>query len=142
MDKYKTSVLGQALKKVYRREITVRDSVNMAENEIREVFARRDEPVETDNDTGFYGDLIGACPLCGKDVVKGKFSYGCLGYKDGCTFKVNSYICKRNISISNARLLLSEGRTAEIQNFISKNGKPFSARLVLRDGKAEFDFTK
>ena len=142
MDKYKTSVLGQALKKVYRREITIKDSVTMAEDEIREVFARHDVPVETDNDTGFYGDLVGTCPLCGKDVIKGKFSYGCLGYKDGCTFKVNSYICKRNISISNARLLLSEGKTAEIQNFISKNGKPFSARLVLRDGKAEFDFTK
>ncbi len=142
MDKYKTSVLGQALKKVYRREITVKDSVNMAENEIREVFTRRDEPVETDNDTGFYGDIVGPCPVCGRNVIKGKFSYGCTGYKEGCTFKLNSYICKRNISISNARLLLSEGRTAEIQNFISKKGTPFSARLVLRDGKAEFDFTK
>ena len=142
MDKYKTSVLGQALKKVYRREITVKDSVNMAETEIREVFTRRDEPVETDNDTGFYGDIVGSCPICGRDVIKGKFSYGCTGYKEGCTFKLNSYICKRNISISNARLLLSEGRTAEIQNFISKKGTPFSARLVLRDGKAEFDFTK
>ena len=142
MDKYKTSVLGQALKKVYRREITVKDSVNMAETEIREVFTRRDDPVETDNDTGFYGDIVGSCPICGRDVIKGKFSYGCTGYKEGCTFKLNSYICKRNISISNARLLLSEGRTAEIQNFISKKGTPFSARLVLRDGKAEFDFTK
>ncbi len=142
MDKYKTSVLGQALKKVYRREITVRDSVNMAENEIREVFARRDEPIENDNDTGFYGDLVGVCPLCGENVVKGKYGYGCLGYKNGCAFKLSSYICKRNISISNARLLLSEGKTAEIQNFISKKGTPFSARLVLRDGKAEFDFTK
>ena len=142
MDKYKTSVLGQALKKVYRREITVKDSVNMAETEIREVFTRRDEPVETDNDTGFYGDIVGSCPICGRDVIKGKFSYGCTGYKEGCEFKVNSYICKRNISISNARLLLSEGKTAEIQNFISKKGTPFSARLVLRDGKAEFDFTK
>jgi DNA topoisomerase-3 len=28
----------------------------------------------------------GSCPLCGKEVVKGKRAYGCSGWKDGCTF--------------------------------------------------------
>ena len=142
MDKYKTSTLGQALKKVYRGEISVYDSVYMAEGEIKEVFKVKESAIEDDTDTGFYGDFVGVCPMCGNKVVKGKYSYGCLGYKDGCTFKIGSHICQRNISIANARLLLSEGKTAEIQNFISKAGKPFSARLVLRDGKAEFDFSK
>ena len=142
MDKYKTSTLGQALKKVYRGEISVYDSVYMAEGEIKEVFKVKESAIEDDTDTGFYGDYVGVCPMCGNKVVKGKYSYGCLGYKGGCTFKIGSHICQRNISISNARLLLSEGKTAEIQNFISKAGKPFSARLVLRDGKAEFDFSK
>ena len=142
MDKYKTSTLGQALKKVYRGEISVYDSVHMAEDEIQEVFKTKEATIGDDTDTGFYGDYVGVCPMCGNKVVKGKYSYGCLGYKDGCTFKIGSHICQRNISIANARLLLSEGKTAEIQNFISKAGKPFSARLVLRDGKAEFDFSK
>lgn len=142
MDKYKTSTLGQALKKVYRGEISVYDSVYMAEDEIKEVFEVKELAIGDDTDTGFFGDYVGVCPMCGNKVVKGKYSYGCLGYKDGCTFKIGSHICHRNISISNARLLLSEGKTAEIQNFISKAGKPFSARLVLRDGKAEFDFSK
>lgn len=142
MDKYKTSTLGQALKKVYRGEITVYDSVNMAEGEISEVFKIKEDSIENDTNTGFYGDYVGVCPICQNKVIKGKYSYGCLGYRDGCTFKINSHICHRNISIANARLLLSEGKTAEIQNFISKAGKPFSARLVLRDGKVEFDFTK
>ena len=106
------------------------------------MFNVKESTIGDDTDTGFYGDYVGVCPMCGNKVVKGKYSYGCLGYKDGCTFKINSHICQRNISISNARLLLSEGKTAEIQNFISKAGKPFSARLVLRDGKAEFDFSK
>ena len=140
MDKYKTSTLGQALKKVYRGEITVYDSVYMAESEISEVFKSKEASIENDTDTGFYGDYVGVCPVCQNKVVKGKYSYGCLGYKNGCNFKINSHICHRNISIANARLLLSEGKTAEIQNFISKAGKPFSARLVLRDGKVEFDF--
>lgn len=38
MDKYKTSQLGQALKKVYRGEIMISDSVKMAQDEIKSVF--------------------------------------------------------------------------------------------------------
>lgn len=140
MDKYKTSVLGQALKKVYRRDMTVTESVRLAEDEIAKVFVKNEQPPELDTDTGFFGDKVGVCPLCGKEVIRGKYNYGCTGYKEGCKFRISSYICKRNISITNARLLLSEGKTAEIQGFISKNGKPFSARLRLDGDKAVFDF--
>ncbi len=142
MDKYKTSVLGQALKKVYRGEISVRDSVSLAENEISTVFEGKAAQIELDTDTGFYGDVVGKCPVCGKNVVKGKYSYGCAGYKEGCKFRINSVICKRAISLSNARLLLSEQRqTSLIQGFVSKNGKQFSARLKLDgENKVVFDF--
>ena len=37
MDKYKTSQLGQALKRVFRGECTIFDSVSLAENEIKEL---------------------------------------------------------------------------------------------------------
>lgn len=142
MDKYKTSRLGQSLKKVYRGESTVDDSVRLAEDEISLVFQKRSTTPETDTDTGFYGDLVGVCPVCGKNVVKGKYSYGCVGYKEGCKFRINSVICKRAISIENARMLLGEQkRTSLIQGFISKNGKEFSARLKLDGDKAVFDFT-
>ena len=142
MDKYKTSELGQALKKVYRGDITINDSVCLACNEISAVFEHKNEALETDTDTGFYGDLVGKCPVCGKDVVKGRYGYGCKGYKEGCKFRMGSFICKRPISISNARKILSEGISSEIQGFISKNGKPFNARLKLDDDKVVFDFTK
>lgn len=140
MDKYKTSVLGQALKKVYRGMITVDDSVKQAQDEIAQVFDRTPKAIELDTDTGFYGDPVGKCPVCGKEVVRGRYGYGCLGYKDGCKFRIGSFICKRVISISNARLLLSEGHTAEIQGFTSKNGKLFNARLKLEDNRVVFDF--
>ena len=142
MDKYKTSELGQALKKVYRGDITINDSVCLACNEISAVFEHKNEALETDTDTGFYGDLVGKCPVCGKDVVKGRYGYGCKGYKEGCKFRMGSFICKRPISISNARKILSEGISSEIQGFISKNGKPFNARLKLDGDKVVFDFTK
>ena len=140
MDKYKTSVMGQALKKVYRGDITVPDSVRQACDEIAAVFDRTPKAIELDTDTGFYGDYVGKCPVCGKDVVRGKYGYGCMGYKEGCKFRLGSFICKRPISISNARMLLETGKTSEIQGFTSKNGKLFNARLKLEGDRAVFDF--
>mgnify|MGYP002711115084 CR=1 FL=1 len=43
MDKYKTSEMGKALKKVYKNEITVEDSVTLAKHEIQEVFKKNNE---------------------------------------------------------------------------------------------------
>ena len=143
MDKYKTSELGKALKSVYRGEMSVRDSVVIAEREISEVFSHS---AETENlvvkgvDTGKYGEIVGTCPRCGKNVVRGKTNYGCMGYNDGCDFRVGINICKRDIPISEVRRLLSEGETTYIDGFISKNFKRFRAKLVIRDGAAVFAF--
>ncbi len=141
MDKYKTSQLGQALKKVYRNEITVRDSVELAQNEIAEVFARKSTTPEEDNDFGYMGDYVGKCPACGADVTRTKFGYGCSAYRSGCKFTVNMNICSRVIPISAVRDLLEKGRTCTLKNFVSKNGKSFDAALKLEDNRAVFDFS-
>ncbi len=142
MDKFKTSQLGQALKKVYRGEIAVSDSVELAKQEISAVFDRKEMPPETDSYTGNFGDIIGKCPLCGKEVIRGRYSYGCRGYKEGCKFSVSLNICSRNISVSNVKLLIETGQTSKIQGFVSsRTGKAFDGRLKLADGKAVFDFT-
>ena len=146
MDKYKTSELGKALKKVFHGKMTVEESVGLAEKEIDEIFRSVSEPPERDRDTGFYGDIVGKCPVCGKNVIRGRYGYGCTGYKEGCKFRFGAYICKRAISLSNAKLLLSEGQTSVIEGFTSKNGKLFNGRLKLTDGengekKVVFDFS-
>ena len=142
MDKYKTSQMGQALKKVYRSEITVNDSVHLAEKEIGEVFENsKDKEPEKDTNIGVFGEVVGKCPLCEKDVIRTKFGYGCTGYKDGCKFTVNKSICKRVISLTNVKMLLATGKTSKIQGFVSKNGKSFDAVLKLDEGgKVVFDF--
>ena len=142
MDKYKTSEMGRALKKVYHGKMSVEESIALAEAEIAEVFSRPKEPPETDKDTGFFGDIVGKCPLCGKDVVRYKNGYSCSGYKDGCTFSVYGFLCRRVISKSNMQMLLETGRSAKIQGFISKNGKPFDAYLKIEEGKVVFEFGK
>lgn len=140
MDKYKTATCGKALKKVFRGEMATPEAVAIAQGEIREVFSLAAE--REDLDTGFFHDPVGQCPLCGKDVVKGKYSYGCTGYKDGCRFRINLSICSRPIPIKEARALLSDGVTSLIPDFVSpRTGKSFSARLKLEEGgKVGFEF--
>ena len=142
MDKFKTSEMGKALKSVFRGEMSIDDSVNMARDEISRYFAPQgDIPIEDDTDMGFFGDYVGKCPLCAKEVKRGKFGYGCMGYKEGCAFRVNSFICGRVISKRNVSLMLESGRTSLIRGFVSrKSGKSFDAYLKLEDGKAVFDF--
>ncbi|MBQ7096120.1 MAG: topoisomerase C-terminal repeat-containing protein [Clostridia bacterium] len=140
MDKYKTSTLGQALKKVYRGEMQVEESVALAQAEIQEIFTKKEQTRATDTDTGFFGDEVGPCPLCGGKVVKGRYGYGCLAYKEGCKFRINSVILQRTIPLSAARNLLAVGRSQKLSGFISKNGKSFDAILRLQDGKIIFDF--
>ncbi len=137
MDKYKTAELGKALKRVYRGEISVKDATAIAEREISEVFSMANSP----DSIGFAGDLVGVCPICGGEVRRTRFGYGCANYKvNGCKFTVNSTILGRVISIGEMRSLLENGKTEPLDGFISKKGNAFKARLKLQDGKAVFDF--
>ena len=140
MDKYKTSEMGKALKKVFHNTIKVDDAVELAKNEISEVFTKQEKSLEEDIDNGFYGDYIGKCPICGKDVLRNRYGYGCIGYKEGCNFKISGVICNRVISKDNAKLLLEKGQTSKIKGFTSKNGKLFDAILILNNDKIEFKF--
>ena len=141
MDKYKTSELGKALKKVFRGEMSVAESVGLAEREIAEIFKRGGSSTIAQNtDTGSYGEIVGVCPVCGKNVVRGKMNYGCMGYNDGCAFRVGINICKKSIPITEVRRLLATGATTKMGGFISKNGKRFEGKLVIKDGAAVFSF--
>lgn len=140
MDKYKTSTLGQGLKKVFKGNMTINEVIELTKKEINEVFHKSNNN-GLNTDTGFFNDVIGICPLCGKNVVKTRFNYGCTGYKDGCNFKINFTICKRVISKQMAIDLLKNKKTFKINGFVSKNNKPFSGILVLdNNGNVNFEF--
>ncbi len=142
MDKYKTSQLGQALKKVFHGTMSVRDSVKLAEQEIAEVFlTKSDVSPQQDSDTGFFGDVVGICPLCGREMKRFRSFYGCTGYREGCKFSVNTTICRRVIPVVQLKKLITEGKTDLLSGFVSaRTGKTFEAALRLSDGKAVFDF--
>ena len=142
MDKYKTSQLGQALKKVFHGEMAVTDSVALAEQEIATVFQAPANAPDSPDYTGAYGDAVGKCPLCGRDVVKGRYGFQCAGYKEGCPCKIPAFLCGKALTVKNAADLLANGKTEKLTGFTSKKGTTFDAALKLEDGKAIFVFDK
>lgn len=141
MDKYKTSEMGKSLKRVFRGEIKAEDSVKLAQQEIAEIFRNGGTSTVAEKiDTGSLGEIVGPCPLCGKNVIRGKAGYGCMGYKDGCEFRIGLAICKKTIPIMEIRRLLATGSTVKLSGFISKTGKTFRGKLVIKDGAVVFNF--
>ena len=78
--------------------------------------------------------------MCSNEIVKGKYGYGCRGYKEGCKFKIGGVICSRVISMTNAKMILETGKSSKIQGFVSKSGKLFDAYLKLEGDKVVFEF--
>ncbi len=145
MDKYKTSQLGQALKKVFRGKMTVGESVKLAESEIREIFDKKnDASFAKANETGFFGDVVAECPLCHRDIKRFRNFYGCTGYQSGCKFGIGISICSKTISLEVLRSIIQDGRSPLLSGFVSpKSGKSFDAYLKLTsEGKTVFEFPK
>lgn len=141
MDKTKTVEINRAIKKVYKNELSINDSVQLAINEIDSVFQKKDEVV-INSERAEELTSIGSCPLCGKPIKKIKAGYGCSGYKDGCRFAIFSPIAGKKITDKQASDLLNNGKTGKIKGFTSKSGKKFDASLKLEDGKVVFDFNE
>lgn len=84
---------------------------------------------------------LGNCPVCKKGkIFENKAGYGCDQWKEGCKFFIGK-IAGKSLTENQVKQLLTEGQTGVIKGFTGKKGK-FAARLVLSNGKIEFDFSK
>jgi DNA topoisomerase-3 len=93
---------------------------------------------------------LGLCPKCGAEtgeiLKENSRAYGCTSWKSreepGCGFVIWKRVAGRTLTPEVARQLLADGRTTEVlSGFRSRAGKPFRARLLLKeDGKVEFEF--
>jgi DNA topoisomerase-3 len=85
---------------------------------------------------------VGSCPLCGGSVVKAYKSWECSNRKEKrCTFSLWPTICGKTLTENQVKTLLAKGQTPTLRGFVSKQGKKFQARLVLKEGKLELDFS-
>ena len=85
---------------------------------------------------------LGLCPLCkqGKVLETAK-AFGCSRYTEGCGLTLWKTLAGLKLDKALIRQLLAEGRTARVEGFVAKTGRPFAARLKLdQDGKVAFDF--
>ncbi len=87
---------------------------------------------------------LGACPKCKSKVFEGPDTYLCersQAESKKCGFSCGKVILQQPVDREHVRSLLANRRTPQLDNFISKSGKKFSAMLVLGDkGKVEFEF--
>ena len=89
-------------------------------------------------------ESVGKCPKCGGEVraLGGRFS---CDNRDNCDFGMARRMLQREMKAEEIAALLSEGKTAFLDGFISKRTRrPFTARLTMdlqtRDGKLGFEF--
>lgn len=89
------------------------------------------------------------CPVCGAAIEKTPFGYSCATHHkepEKCYFSIGK-IAGRAISEEELKTLITEGRTAVLKGFTSKNKKKFAGSLVLTKGEDEkysisFDFSQ
>ena len=104
---------------------------------------------------------IGECPLCGAAIVKIKPKkkedgtqpnsfYGCMGFKNGCKFKIFGEMFGKKFTDAEVKKMLPKlkngGRTDKISGFIKKDGQPFKADPVLywdvENARLAFEFVQ
>lgn len=87
---------------------------------------------------------LGRCPKCNSKVFENGTSYLCekaAASPRRCSFRTGKVILQRPIDRAQIVKLLTERKTALIDKFISKKGRPFSAFLFLTpEGKVGFEF--
>ncbi len=88
---------------------------------------------------------LGACPVCGHDIVENRKGYSCWSREDpGCGFVIWKAKAGKQLPIAIARELIRTGRTEKaVTGFKGRSGKSFRARLALmqtEEGKWRVEF--
>ena len=133
----RTMVFSKALKKIYKEEMQVKDLIKLTEEEIGKIVNSNVEiEKKVEEDTR---EVIGICPMCGKNVYErkskaGKSFYSCDGYKDGCTFTLweEMKYFDNNLKITKTRAKnLIAGKKLSFK-LIGKNKKEYEGYLKIK----------
>ena len=91
------------------------------------------------NPTFYEKEVIEKCPICSKDIIENTKAFTC--EDRSCKFVIWKNIAGKNISKTQAKKLISKGKTDLIKGFKSKKGSTFNAYIVLKpDNTTAFEF--
>ncbi len=111
------------------------------------ISAIKEKATSLPPDQRFTSEPICKCPVCGRDIIKGKSSYFCLGYKEtdeagnkACTVGVQGEICGAKITADDAKILFGGGTVTKKMTSKEKN-KTWNQRLKFNaeEKKVVFD---
>ncbi len=91
----------EKLKQIERNELNPDDFMNGIETYIRDMIRNS---TSRQLDTSRWG----ACPLCGKEVIKGNKAYGCSDWKEGCPFVLEPERKGKMLSTKQIQILLQQ----------------------------------
>jgi DNA topoisomerase-3 len=133
--------LARMEKGAERRPDFMSDISGFATKIVEEVRRKEGERVGFASREKRNKEPLGACPRCGSPVVETKKTYGCSAWKTGCKFAIWKTVSGKRLSASQARQLLTRGRTGQLKGFKSKAGRPYSAALRLdEEHRVRLDF--
>lgn len=134
MDKEKTAELGKALKRVYRGEMSIEDSVTLAYQEVRQSFTAATSVTISAGDMpkGVGPEVVGKCPKCGSDVIEREKSFSCSNKE--CSFalwKDNKLLTSigKKLNKSLARQILKGEKFLLKDCKSAKTGKTFNCTI-------------
>lgn len=135
-------ICGKKISDVIAKELTLKRSTSIIKGFTSQSGKTFDAKltIKADNTIGFEFPERLKCPVCGKEMIKSSKGWVCTGYKNGCNFFIAGTICGKCITDTIATMLCANKRTRIINGFTSKSGKAFSAALIVKDGKIDFDF--
>lgn len=85
-----------------------------------------------------------SCPCCGGTLMESEKNLLCSNYKAGdehsCHFSVPKTVCGYQLSVSDIKALLTDGKTNVLKGLTSQKGKKFDAALEIKNAKLEFVF--
>lgn len=87
----KTVEFSKALKKVYKKEMTIQETVNLIADELKDIINKSAEiEVEKIQGEKKEKEIIGKCPRCGCNIYEGDKIFYCEGFKNNpkCEFVI------------------------------------------------------
>ncbi|MCM3610113.1 DNA topoisomerase 3 [Planococcus sp. MERTA32b] len=86
-------------------------------------------------------NAIALCPRCKKgSIVSNRGFFSCTEYANGCKQSFPGTFLKKRLTAKTVEYLCTKGKTPVMKGFVSKNGKKFSAKLILEEGKLKMEF--